>query len=221
MKKRASVAILALCLALFLLLTVDFPALVTSVQTLNTEAPFFAPFIFCLVYIIATVLGLPAAAVLSISAGLIFGIYKGVAIIFVGAGISAVLSFLLARYLFRDFVNRKFTDIITKVNHGVQKEGLFYLFFLRLVPGIPFPVLNMSFGITNMHIYNYYWVSQIALIPSILLLVSAGTGVTDVSSVQGVITVRTTLSLAGMGAVPLVAKFVHKKIFKVEVEEIE
>jgi len=177
-----------------------------------SSQPIITTILFILIYILVTVLGLPGAALLSLSAGMLFGLWKGTAVVVVASGSSAITSFLLARYLFQEYVTLRFSVTIEKVNRGIKKEGLFYLFFLRLVPGIPFPVLNMSFGVTRMKLFPYWITSQIAMIPASILYVNVGTGVTDLNSIEGVVNLRTILSLAAIGTIPLIIKFIHKRI---------
>lgn len=213
-KRRLVLLVLTGIVALLLFFLLDIPEIVAFFQQNYNENPAVTVVTFIASYVIITLFGLPGAAILSVAAGLVFGLIPGIIYVSISSGISAVLSFLLGRYLLRDFVEKRFGEIHRKIDHGVAREGRFYLFFLRLVPGIPFPVLNMIFGLTSMNLFTYWWISQIGLLPIMTLLVNAGTGMTDLSSPAGVITPKTVISLAVIGLIPVAVKWIHLKFLK-------
>jgi uncharacterized membrane protein YdjX (TVP38/TMEM64 family) len=212
MKRRLFILILTALLTVTALITVDFNSLANSVNFFMEQSFFLSAVLFIALYLIVTVLALPGAALLSLSAGMIFGLRSGVVIVIVASGLSAVASFLFARYLLRGYVEKKFASTIIKLNAGIKKEGALYLFFLRIVPGIPFPVLNMSFGLTRMKLFTYWWISQLAMLPLTFLFVNAGTGIEDISAPAGILTVKTITSLIGIGIIPLLFKHIHSRI---------
>ncbi len=214
MKRRRTLLILTAITAIIILLTLDINEAVELIQKFQSESTLTAILFFTFLYITVTVFGLPGAALLAISSGIIFGFGKGVFTAVFASGISAVISFLAARYLLRDFVESRFQKIIENINHGINQEGLFYLFFLRTVPGIPFTVLNMCFGLTRMNLIKYWCITQVAMLPMTVLLVNAGTGITDISALKGILTVKTVISLLGIGLIPLIIKLVHKTVLK-------
>jgi uncharacterized membrane protein YdjX (TVP38/TMEM64 family) len=130
--------------------------------------------VFSAVYIPVVALNLPGAVVLGLAAGALFGTLAGTVIISFVSSIGASLACLLSRYLLRDWVQRRFGEKLKKVNAGIQAEGAFYLFALRLMPVIPFFVINLVMGLTSLRLWTFYWVSQLGMLPGTVVFVNAG-----------------------------------------------
>jgi len=130
--------------------------------------------VFSAVYIPVVALNLPGAVVLGLTAGALFGTLAGTVIISFVSSIGASLACLLSRYLLRDWVQRRFGEKLKKVNAGIQAEGAFYLFALRLMPVIPFFVINLVMGLTSLRLWTFYWVSQLGMLPGTVVFVNAG-----------------------------------------------
>ncbi len=211
MKKRIAIVIFLVLIAVFFIRDIQLTELVFELQNFESQSYTLAVLTFLFLYVIVTLLALPGAALLSFSSGIIFGFAEGVIWAVLASGISSVLSFLLGRYLLRDFVEQRFQKTLEKINAGVEHNGPFYLFFLRVVPGVPFAVLNMSFGVTRMKIFTYWWISQLAMLPVTLLFVNAGIGVEDLSNPAGIFTMKTIVSLLIIGVLPLIIKVFLKK----------
>ena len=204
--------VLIIAVIIFAFINIDIQQAIAFLQEFYKIEPLYTFLLYILLYIISTVIGLPSAAILSISAGFMFGFPKGLLIVSISSGLSAILSFLLARYFIKKFAEAKFPKVVDKINLGMEKDGAFYILFLRMVPVIPFPILNMSFGLTKIKIFKYWWVSQLAMIPLSAMLVNAGTGVTDLTSTEGVFTSKLIGSLLFISLLPLVFKFIYAKI---------
>jgi uncharacterized membrane protein YdjX (TVP38/TMEM64 family) len=110
--------------------------------------PWLTIFAFSAIYIIVTTLSLPGAAIMSLAGGAIFGLWIGLPVVLISASIGATLAFLAARYILRDAVQARFGDRLSSFNDGMQKDGAFYLFTLRLVPVFPFFLINLLMGLT-------------------------------------------------------------------------
>jgi dihydrolipoamide dehydrogenase len=162
--------------------------------------------IFAAIYIGFTALALPAAGVLSLMGGALFGLWKGAAIVVVSATIGATLAFLGARFLLRDWVQAKFGSKLKGINEGVEKEGAFYLFGLRLVPVVPFFLINTTMGLTPMKTLTYFWVSLIGMIPGTLAYVNAGQELGKITSLKGILSPGLLLSFVILGLLPLVLR---------------
>lgn len=119
--------------------------------------------VFIALYIPVVALNLPGAMVLGLTAGALFGTLVGTILISFASSIGAALACLLSRYLLRDWVHRRFREKLARVNQGVMEEGPFYLFALRLMPVIPFFMINLLMGITTMRLWTFYWVSQLGI----------------------------------------------------------
>ena len=161
---------------------------------------------YFIIYVTATALSLPAAAVLTLVGGALFGLVTGVIVASFASTMGAALAFLASRYLFRDYVQRKFGDKLSAVNRGVEKDGPFYLFTLRLVPVIPFFAINTLMGLTPMRLFTYFWVSQIGMLPGTVVYVNAGRELGRIDSLSGLLSPGLILSFVLIGLFPLVAR---------------
>jgi uncharacterized membrane protein YdjX (TVP38/TMEM64 family) len=162
--------------------------------------------VYFLIYVTATALSLPAAAVLTLVGGALFGLVTGVIVASFASTIGAALAFLASRYLFRDYVQRKFGDKLSAVNRGVEKDGPFYLFTLRLVPVFPFFAINTLMALTPMRLFTYFWVSQIGMLPGTVVYVNAGRELGRIDSLSGLLSPGLILSFVIIGLFPLVAR---------------
>jgi dihydrolipoamide dehydrogenase len=149
-----------------------------------------ASLIYLGLYILVAALSLPGAAAITLLGGAVFGLWLGVLLVSFASSIGATLAFLLSRTLFTDIVNAKFGKYLTKINAGVDREGAFYLFTLRLIPAVPFFVVNLVFGLTKIKAWTFYWVSQLGMFAGTIVFVNAGAqlGAVEELSVSGVLT---------------------------------
>ena len=137
---------------------------------------------FFVIYVAMAALSLPGAAIMTIAGGTIFGLGVGTITVSFASSIGATLAFLAARFLFRDSVRQRFKERLKRIDDGVEKDGGFYLFSLRLVPIFPFFVINLVAGLTPLKTWTFYWVSQIGMLPGTIAYVNAGTQLGQVSS---------------------------------------
>ena len=168
--------------------------------------PFFVGALFFAVYVAVTGLSLPGAAVLTLVAGAIFGLGWGTVIVSFASTLGATLAFLLARYLARDAVRRRFEGSLERIDGGVRKDGAFYLFTLRLVPVFPFFIINLAMGLTSMRVLVFAFVSQAGMLPGTLVFVNAGNRLAELESLAGILSPALWLSFLLLGVFPLVAK---------------
>ena len=157
-------------------------------------------------YIPVVALNLPGAAVLGLAAGALFGALVGTVLISFASSIGATLACALSRYLLRDWVQRRFGDKLKRVNAGIQEEGAFYLFSLRLIPVIPFFIINLVMGLTPIRLPTFYWVSQLGMLPGTAVFVNAGSQLGRIESVAGILSPGIVISLALIGVLPLVVR---------------
>jgi pyruvate/2-oxoglutarate dehydrogenase complex dihydrolipoamide dehydrogenase (E3) component/uncharacterized membrane protein YdjX (TVP38/TMEM64 family) len=167
---------------------------------LQTAAAYFA------IYVVATSVSLPVAAIMSLAGGAIFGLAWGTLIISFASSIGATLAFLASRFLLRDTVQARFGDRLRAVNAGVEREGAFYLFALRLVPAFPFFVINLVMGLTPLRAWTFYWVSQAGMLAGTVVFVNAGTQIAHIDSASGILSPGLIGSFVLLGLFPLVAK---------------
>jgi uncharacterized membrane protein YdjX (TVP38/TMEM64 family) len=162
--------------------------------------------IFMGIYIAVTALSLPGAAIMTLAAGALFGTLAGLIMVSFASSIGATLAFLVSRFLLKDYVQNKFGDKLKAINAGVEKEGAFYLFTLRLVPVFPFFVINLAMGLTPIKTLAFYLVSQVGMLPGTFVYVNAGTQIGKLESLKGILSPELILSFALLGIFPLVAK---------------
>jgi pyruvate/2-oxoglutarate dehydrogenase complex dihydrolipoamide dehydrogenase (E3) component/uncharacterized membrane protein YdjX (TVP38/TMEM64 family) len=139
------------------------------------------------VYVLVTALSLPGAVILTLAGGALFGLWTGLVVVSFASTAGATLAFLAARYLLRDSVTRRFGARLDEVHRGIDRDGAFYLFTLRLVPLVPFFVINLVMGLTKMPARRFAWVSQLGMLPGTLVYVNAGTALGGLQSPSGIV----------------------------------
>lgn len=175
--------------------------------------------IFFVSYVIVTALSLPGAAVMTLIAGAIFGLLNGLIIVSFASTLGATLALLTSRFLLRDTIQAKFSSQLQSINEGIEKEGAFYLFTLRLVPVVPFFVINLVMGLTKIPIRTFFWVSQVGMLAGTAVYVNAGTQLAGIESLAGILSPGIIFSFVLLGLFPLITKRVlaavkSKKVLK-------
>ena len=162
----------------------------TALRDFQIDHPWLSVSLAVIVYVVITGLSLPGAAPLTMLFGWYFGVIKGVILVSLASTTGATLAFLLSRFLFRDAIQQKFGDRIQSFNESLQREGPFFLFSLRLIPAVPFFVINAVMGLTPIRVWTFWWVSQLGMLAGTAVYVYAGSTVPEL----------TTLSEQGIGA---------------------
>jgi uncharacterized membrane protein YdjX (TVP38/TMEM64 family)/Fe-S oxidoreductase len=185
------------------------------IQAFYQKNPALAIAVFAGIYIPSVALNLPWALVLGLAAGAFFGTFTGTVVVSFASSIGALLACIISRYLLADWVKKKFKDKLDRVNQGIAREGAFYLFALRLIPLIPFFAVNMVMGVTAIRLTTFYWVSQLGMLPATAVFVNAGSQISKIDSLSGILSGKLMISLALLGILPLGAKrlisFLRKK----------
>jgi len=158
------------------------------------------------IYIAVTALSLPGAVVLTLAGGGLFGLVVGTLVVSFASTIGATLACLVSRFFLREWVQSKFGDKLVTINNGIDKEGPFYLFSLRLVPIFPFFVINLLMGLTRMHLFTFYWVSQLGMLAGTIVFVNAGKELAKIDSVAGIMSPGLIGSFVVLGLFPLTVK---------------
>ena len=161
---------------------------------------------FFLAYVAVTGLSLPGAAVMTLAAGAIFGLLWGTVLVSFASSLGATLACLASRFLLRDWVQQKIRRQLRAINEGVEREGAFYLFTLRLIPAVPFFVINLAMGLTPMRAATFYWVSQLGMLAGTIVYVNAGTQLAAIESPSGILSPGLIGAFALLGIFPLIAK---------------
>jgi pyruvate/2-oxoglutarate dehydrogenase complex dihydrolipoamide dehydrogenase (E3) component/uncharacterized membrane protein YdjX (TVP38/TMEM64 family) len=161
---------------------------------------------FFAIYVAVTAISLPGAAILTLAAGAILGFWVGLVVVSFASSLGATLAFLASRFVLRDSIQSKFGARMNEINKGVDKDGAFYLFTLRLIPVVPFFLVNLLMGLTKMKASTFYWVSQIGMLAGTAVYVNAGTQLAQISSLKGILSPALLGSFVLLGIFPLIAK---------------
>ena len=159
-------------------------------------------------YVAITGLSLPGAAIMTLAGGAVFGLLWGTVVVSFASTLGATVAFVVSRYVLRDAIQRRYGDRLKTINAGVEREGGFYLFTMRLVPAFPFFVINLVMGLTPMRTLTFAWVSQAGMLPGTLVYVNAGTQLGRIESLQGILSPMLIGSFVLLGVFPLVAKWI-------------
>ena len=177
----------------------DFAALYAS-------RPWMVAGAFLAVYVAVAALSLPGAAILTLLAGAIFGLLVGTVVVSFASSLGATLAMLFSRYVLRDSVKARFGARLADIDKGIEREGAFYLFTLRLVPVFPFFVINLLMGLTKMKAATFYAVSQVGMLAGTVVYVYAGTQLAQITSLGSIVSPGLAAALVLLGVFPLVAK---------------
>jgi uncharacterized membrane protein YdjX (TVP38/TMEM64 family) len=161
---------------------------------------------FFLLYVAVTGLSIPGAAIMTLVAGALFGVVVGTLIVSFASTMGATLAFLSSRYVLRDWVQGKFGERLRAVDDGLEKDGAFYLFTLRLIPVFPFFVINLLMGLTRIKTSTFFWVSQIGMLPATIVFVNAGTQISRIESTAGLMSPTLIASFVALAFFPWAAK---------------
>jgi pyruvate/2-oxoglutarate dehydrogenase complex dihydrolipoamide dehydrogenase (E3) component/uncharacterized membrane protein YdjX (TVP38/TMEM64 family) len=177
-----------------------------DLEAWRAAQPLLAGLSFFAGYVAVAALSLPGAAVMTLAAGAIFGLGWGSLIVSFASSIGATLAFLASRWLLGQWVRERFGARMTSLNAGMAKQGGFYLFTLRLVPVLPFFVINLAMGLTSIRTFTFYWVSQLGMLAGTLVYVNAGTQLARIDSLSGIVSPGLLGSLVLLGLFPLAAR---------------
>ena len=143
---------------------------------------------------------------LTLAGGALFGLVAGTLVVSFASTIGATLAMLISRLLLKDWVQSRFADQMKKINSGILKEGIFYLFALRLLPAVPFFVINLVMGLTPIRTLTFFWVSQLGMLPATLVYVNAGSELGKVQTIDDILSSSLIISFLLLGIFPLLIK---------------
>lgn len=164
------------------------------------------------IYILVTALSLPGAAIMTLAAGALFGLLVGFVVVSFASTLGATLAFLASRWLFREQIEQRFGQQVKAINRGIQRDGAFYLFTLRLVPAFPFFLINLVMGLTQLRTWTFYWVSQLGMIAGTLVYVNAGTQLAQLETLRDILSPGLILSFVLLGLFPWLAKLLISQL---------
>jgi len=175
--------------------------------------------IFLGIYILVAGLAIPGAAILTLAGGAVFGLGIGFMLVSIGSTLGALLSFVLARFFAADFVNKKYPKQLATINKGLERDGAFYLFSLRLIPVFPFFLINLLFGLTSLKAFTFTWVSWVGMLAGTFVYVNAGTQLAQLEGLSGILSPSLLGAFVLLGILPFIGKAIlavikKRKVYK-------
>lgn len=178
------------------------------------QSPILTLALFAVLYIVWAALSLPGATLLTLGAGAMFGFWIGLAIVGVASNIGATLAFLISRFLLRDFFQEKFQPHLVAINQGIEKDGAFYLFALRIIPTFPFFIVNAVMGLSQISTKLFSLVSLVGMLPMTAIYINAGTHLADIKRTSDLLSPSLFFSFLLMGLFPLALKLGYRTFKK-------
>lgn len=171
------------------------------------------------VYVLVTAFSIPVATVLTLVFGWYFGLWRGLILVSFASTAGATLAFLFSRYLLRDSIQNQFGDRLEKFNTALEREGPFYLFTLRLIPVVPFFVINLVMGLTPIRVTQFWWISQLGMLAGTFVYVNAGAAVPSLETLaekgtSGILSIQLVIGFVLLGLFPIVVKKMMNKFGK-------
>lgn len=163
------------------------------------------------IYIVATGLSLPGATVLTLTYAWYFGFVRGLVLVSFASTAGATMAFLMSRYFLRQTIQSRFGAKLTSFNEALDRDGPFYLFTLRLIPAVPFFVINVVMGLTSLGTFTFWWVSQLGMLPGTAVYVYAGSQFPDLKTLadqgaSGILSPQLVAAFVLLGLFPVVVK---------------
>ncbi|WED20758.1 TVP38/TMEM64 family protein [Vibrio sp. JC009] len=171
-----------------------------------------AALIYFLAYVVVTAFSIPGAAVVTLLGAALFGFSLSLLLVSFASTLGATFAFLSSRYLLKDWVQTKFGGKLHAINKGVEKDGSFYLFSLRLIPVFPFFLINLLMGLTPISTLRFYLVSQLGMLPGTMVYLNAGTQLATIDSLSGIVSPNVLISFALLGLFPILAKWIMARV---------
>ena len=170
--------------------------------------------VFFILYIVVTAFALPISLIKTLLAGALFGFWPGLILVSFASSIGSTFCFLFSRYALRAYIQKRFSNYLEKINKGIETDGWLYLLFLRLSPIFPFFIINLVFGLTKMKTLEFYVVSQIGMFIATAIFVNAGVQISNLNSLEEILSFKIIVSLTVIGLFPLLVKYIYKMIKK-------
>ena len=183
---------------------------IEKIKFLKTDNPYLVEIIFFTTYVVATSISLPVALILGVLSGMIFDAVTAIILVSFASAIGATFAFLISRYLFRDYVEKKFYDQYQKINTGFIENSGYYLFALRMCMVFPYFMVNLVSGLTTIRTSTYYIVSQIGMFPMTIIIISLGGNIAELISTDVGIGVELIFLLTLLGLLPLISRYLLK-----------
>ncbi|MEA9397013.1 VTT domain-containing protein [Lelliottia amnigena] len=222
MKLQKILLICALLGAFFMIQTLLPPGFL-SLESIKThqlallnyveQAPARSAVLYFAAYVVVSALSIPGAALLTLLGGTLFPFWQGILLVSFASTLGATLAMLTSRYLLRDGVQHRFSHQLKTVNEGMDRNGAFYLFALRLMPLFPFFLVNLLAGLTSLSVRRYWWISQLAMLPATVIFLNAGRELGKLTSLRDILSPGILFAFTLLGLLPLVSRWLFSRYF--------
>lgn len=170
--------------------------------------------LFFITYAITCVLSLPHATLLSLLGGTLFGGLWGTVLVSTASTVGATIAFLMSRKWLQNWVRRRFHKWLPKILTTFEKEGDLYLLSLRLIPLVPFFMVNFAMGLTGISTIRYTLISFLGMLPGTIVYVNAGRHLKQIESTKDLLSPNLILSFCLLAIFPLLMKFTVSRFFQ-------
>ncbi|HDX4048922.1 TPA: TVP38/TMEM64 family protein [Enterobacter soli] len=184
-----------------------------ALQATVAHSPWQSAALYFAVYVVVSALSIPGAAILTLLGGALFSLWQGIVLVSFASTLGATLAMLVSRYLLRDWVQQRFSQQMNTVNTGMNRDGAYYLFALRLMPLFPFFVVNLLAGLTRLGVWRYWWVSQLAMLPATAIFLNAGRELGKLTSLRDILSPGMIIAFTLLGLLPLVTRWLFSRYF--------
>ncbi len=189
-----------------------FAAQRAALIALRDASPGLVSLLYFVTYVTVTALSLPAAAALTLAGGALFGFWWALLLVSFASAIGGTLAFLAARIVLGDALQRRYAAQLAAFNAGIDRDGPFYLFTLRVVPLFPFFVVNLVMGLTRIPVWTFYWVSQLGMLPGTVAYVWAGTELGRLGEVGDILNPSLIGAFVLLGVFPFLARWLIERL---------
>lgn len=170
------------------------------------------PLLFFLTYVLVAALSIPGATIFTLASGALFGLGAGTLFVSFASAIGATFAFLISRFLLKSLIHDRHKDKLAVIDKGIERDGGYYLFTIRLVPVFPYFLVNLIMGITTIRTWTFYWVSQLGMLPATVVYVNAGKQLGELDSLSGILSPDLVFAFILLGVFPLATKTIIKWI---------
>ncbi|WP_435367341.1 TVP38/TMEM64 family protein [Lelliottia amnigena] len=184
-----------------------------ALQDYVEQAPARSAVLYFAAYVVVSALSIPGAALLTLLGGTLFPFWQGILLVSFASTLGATLAMLTSRYLLRDGVQHHFSHQLKTVNEGMDRNGAFYLFALRLMPLFPFFLVNLLAGLTSLSVRRYWWISQLAMLPATVIFLNAGRELGKLTSLRDILSPGILFGFTLLGLLPLVSRWLFSRYF--------
>ena len=185
-------------------------ALYQDLQAWHAQAPWSVRGTYFALYVLMASAAVPGIAVLTLAGGAVLGWAWALVLVSFASSAGATLTMLLVRHVFADALRVRMGPRLRRLARGFEREGAYYLLSLRLIPVVPFGLINVVMGLTRMPVRRFYVLTQCGMLPATVIYVHAGTQLAALHSVSEVLQPAVLSALLALGValalLPLLAR---------------